>query len=179
MYCIKCGSKTKNVKIAEDNYRRNVCLKCKYIHYVNPKIIVGTLPILGNKLLLCKRSISPGYGKWTFPSGYMEMGESLEDGARRESNEEANLELDILKLYGNYSIPDIGQVLFVYLGLIISKNFKAGSETSEVKLFNVREIPWVDIAFPSVKFFLEKYAKDYKNNKNFKYHSNFAGNNSK
>ena len=107
------------------------------------------------------------------------MGESLEDGARRESNEEANLELDILKLYGNYSIPDIGQVLFVYLGLIISKNFKAGSETSEVKLFNVREIPWVDIAFPSVKFFLEKYAKVYKNNKNFKYHSNFAGNNSK
>ena len=64
-------------------------------------------------------------------------------------------------------------------GIIISKNFKAGSETSEVKLFNIREIPWVDIAFPSVKFFLEKYAKDYKNNKNFKYHSNFAGNNSK
>tara|TARA_B100000073_G_scaffold129306_2_gene105928 strand:- start:711 stop:1250 length:540 start_codon:yes stop_codon:yes gene_type:complete len=178
MYCTKCGGKTKYVSMPDDNYSRNVCAQCQHIHYVNPKIIVGTIPTLDNTLLLCRRSISPGYGKWTFPSGYMEMGESLEDGAIRESSEEANLDVRITKLYGNYSIPDIGQVLFVYLGEITSKNFSAGSETLEVKLFDVGGIPWMDIAFPSVKFFLEKYANDYKNNKKFKYHSNFMLNNS-
>ena len=173
MYCIKCGGKTKSDIINGDNIPRNRCEACNYIHYINPKIIVGTLPLRGDKVLLCKRDINPGFGKWTLPSGFMEMGESLEQGAEREAKEEANLKLKLNKLYGTYSIPRIGQVLFIFIANILNEDFRAADETSEVKLFSVSEIPWEKIAFPSVEFFLKKYTKDFLNGKNFFFHSNF------
>ena len=173
MYCIKCGGKTKSEIIKRDNIPRNKCEACNYIHYINPKIIVGALPYRDDRVLLCKRDIHPGFGKWTLPSGFMEMGESLEQGAEREAKEEANLKLQLKKLYGTYSIPEIGQVLFIYIGKIMNENYRAADETSEVKLFSVSEIPWEKIAFPSVEFFLKKYTKDFLNGKNFFFHSNF------
>ena len=132
MFCIKCGSKTNNVRLDGESIFRDVCSSCNYIHYVNPKIIVGVLPFKNNRILLCKRDIHPGFGKWTLPSGFMEMGESLEQGAKREALEEANLEISIKMLYGTYSIPEIGQVLFIYIAKILNEDFKAADETSEV-----------------------------------------------
>ena len=173
MYCIKCGGKTKSDIINGDNIPRNRCEACNYIHYINPKIIVGALPIRDDKVLLCKRDINPGIGKWTLPSGFMEMGESLEQGAEREAKEEANLKLKLNKLYGTYSIPRIGQVLFIFIANILNEDFRAADETSEVKLFSVSKIPWEKIAFPSVDFFLKNYTKDFLNGKNFLFHSNF------
>ena len=173
IHCIKCGSITISKYVEGDSIKRDVCIDCNHINYFNPKIIVGSLPIKNDLVLLCKRDIWPSKGKWTIPSGYMELGESLEAGAKREAYEEANLEYEIIKLYGTYSIPSIGQVLFVYLGEIINENFRAAAETSEVKLFNIDEIPWENIAFSSVEFFLKKYVSDYKNEKNYGFHSNY------
>ena len=173
MYCIKCGGKTKSEIIKRDNIPRNKCEACNYIHYINPKIIVGALPYRDDKVLLCKRDIHPGFGKWTLPSGFMEMGESLEQGAEREAKEEANLKLQLKKLYGTYSIPEIGQVLFIYIGKIMNENFRAADETAEVNLFSISNIPWDLIAFPSVEFFLRNYTKDFLNRKKFSFHSNF------
>ena len=173
MYCIKCGGKTKSEIIKRDNIPRNKCEACNYIHYINPKIIVGALPYRDDRVLLCKRDIHPGFGKWTLPSGFMEMGESLEQGAEREAKEEANLKLQLKKLYGTYSIPEIGQVLFVYIGKIMNENFRAADETAEVNLFSISNIPWDQIAFPSVEFFLRNYTKDFLNGKKFSFHSNF------
>ena len=101
------------------------------------------------------------------------MGESLEQGAEREAKEEANLKLKLNKLYGTYSIPRIGQVLFIYIANILNEDFRAADETVEVKLFGVSEIPWEKIAFPSVEFFLKNYTIDYLNGKKFLFHSNF------
>ena len=173
MFCIKCGSKTNNVRLNGESIFRDVCSSCNYIHYVNPKIIVGALPFKNNRILLCKRDIHPGFGKWTLPSGFMEMGESLEQGAKREALEEANLEISIKMLYGTYSIPEIGQVLFIYIAKILNEDFKAADETSEVRLFDIDTIPWDQIAFPSVQYFLNKYVEDFKNKNNFHFHSNF------
>ena len=77
MYCLKCGSRTSLEIISGDAIARNICKACNYIHYVNPKIIVGALPYKDDQVLLCKRDIEPGKGKWTLPSGYMEMGRIL------------------------------------------------------------------------------------------------------
>ena len=173
MFCIKCGSKTLLETIPGDTISRNICKVCNYIHYVNPKIIVGALALKDDKVLLCKRDINPGKGKWTLPSGFMEMGESLEQGAKREAKEEANLKLNLNMLYGTYSIPRIGQVLFIYIANIINEDFRAADETIEVKLFGVSEIPWEKIAFPSVEFFLRNYKRDFSNGRNFSFHSNF------
>ena len=173
MFCIKCGNKTTIELIPGDRFSRDVCKVCNYIHYVNPKIIVGALALKDDKVLLCKRDINPGKGKWTLPSGFMEMGESIEQGAKREAKEEANLELNLNMLYGTYSIPRIGQVLFIYVANIVNEDFRAADETIEVKLFGVSEIPWENIAFPSVEFFLRNYKRDFSNGRNFTFHSNF------
>tara|TARA_B100001175_G_C19223740_1_gene501892 strand:- start:20 stop:547 length:528 start_codon:yes stop_codon:yes gene_type:complete len=174
IYCEKCGSITENINVEGDSIRRDVCKSCSFIRYINPKIIVGVLPEKDESILLCKRDIEPSIGKWTIPSGFMEMNESLEDGARRESIEEANCKFDIIRLYGTYSIPVIGQVLFVFLGKIINNDFRAMDETSEVRLFPISKIPWDQIAFPSVKFFLSNYVNDNSNGRKFLFHSNFS-----
>ena len=174
IFCSNCGNSTKKLKIEGDSIKRDVCTVCNFINYINPKIIVGSLPIKNDLILLCKRDIEPSKGKWTFPSGFMELGESLEDGAKRESLEEANLKYKIIKLYGTYSIPSIGQVLFIYLGNILNEDYRAANETSELKLFQINEIPWRKLAFPSVDFFLKRYVDDYMDNNNFKFHSNFS-----
>ncbi len=173
IYCIKCGNITEKINLKGDSIKRDVCKVCNYVSYINPKIIVGVLPKKDESVLLCKRDIEPSKNKWTIPSGFMEMNESLEDGARRESLEEANCKYDIIKLYGTYSIPVIGQVLFVFLGQIINDDYQAMDETSEVRLFPINKIPWENIAFPSVEFFLSKYVDDYSNGNKFKFHSNY------
>ena len=174
VYCEKCGSITENINVEGDSIKRDVCKACGFIKYINPKIIVGVLPEKDESILLCKRDIEPSKGKWPIPSGFMEMNESLEDGARRESLEEANCKFDFIRLYGTYSIPIIGQVLFVFLGKIINDDFKAMDETSEVKLFPISKIPWEQIAFPSVGFFLRKYVNDFSNGRRFLFHSNYS-----
>ncbi len=97
-----------------DQQLRQVCSACGSIHYVNPKVICGALVVWENKVLLCRRAIEPRYGLWTLPAGYMEMFETMEQGAARETREEAEAEIEIEQLYCMYNIPRIGQIYVLF-----------------------------------------------------------------
>ncbi len=163
-FCSNCGSDHLNFSIPEgDNVARYWCASCKTIHYQNPKIIVGCLPVYKNKVLLCKRAIPPRYGLWNLPAGFMENGETTEQGAMRETWEEAQAEVTIVKLHCVYSIPHVNQVYLHFLAHLKEPVFASGPESLEVDLFSPEEIPWADMAFSSSTFALEKYIaeKDY------------------
>ncbi len=163
-YCNHCGGDL-DWKIPDgDNLPRYICRTCSHIHYSNPRIIVGCLPVWreDGTVLLCRRSIEPRYGYWTLPSGFMENGETVEQGGLRETREEANAEVEIRNLHAVYSIPHISQVYMLFLADLKNLNFSAGPESLEVRLFAEDEIPWEDLAFSSVRFSLERYFDDVK-----------------
>ena len=162
-YCSKCGTQVE-LKIPEgDNRARYCCVGCNTIHYQNPNVVVGTVPVKENKILLCKRAINPRYGLWTLPAGFLENGETLEQGAFRETLEETNTEVEIKSLYAIFNIPQIAQVYMLYLADLLNNSFKSTNESLEVDLFEQENIPWDNLAFPFVKIALKKYFKDRKN----------------
>lgn len=173
-FCSHCGHKVSLLIPDGDNRPRYVCPECNTIHYQNPRIIAGCLPIYENltcespndesRVLLCKRSIEPRSGKWTLPAGFMENGETTEQGALRETREEANANAEILNLYTLFSLPHISQVYMFYRARLLDLDFSAGEETLEVKLFAEKEIPWEELAFPVIVQTLEHYFEDRKRN---------------
>ncbi|MDP6345134.1 MAG: NUDIX hydrolase [Alphaproteobacteria bacterium] len=140
-----------------DNRERHVCGDCGWIHYVNPKIVVGAVVIWEDKVLLCKRAIEPRLGYWTVPAGFMEEGESTADGAARESWEEARARIEIDALIGIYNIPRISQVHMMYRARLLGPDFGVGEESLEVELVAWGDIPWSDLAFPSVVWALQHF----------------------
>lgn len=142
-----------------DNRRRDVCKDCHVIHYSNPKLITGCLPVRGKNILLCKRSIEPRFGFWTLPSGYMEDGETAEEGAARETREESQAEVDIERLFAIYSIPRISQVYLLFLARMNGDSFGPTEESSEVSLVSPEDIPWGELAFPAIEFALRQYVE--------------------
>jgi len=142
---------------AGDTHERDVCATCGFINYVNPKIVTGAVVRHAGKILLCRRAIEPRSGYWTLPAGYMEVGETAEQAAMREAREEANASIVIDRLLAVYTIPRIAQVQIIYLAHLADENFSAGPESLEVMLAGWDEIPWQDIAFPSVTWALEQY----------------------
>lgn len=158
-YCSSCGGNV-TLKIPDDdNLPRHVCTACGEIHYENPKIITGTLPLHKGKILLCKRGIEPRLGKWTLPAGFMERWETLEEGARRETIEESEAQLGELALHVLISIPHISQVYAIYMGELLTPHFAPTPESTEVALFAIDDIPWDELAFPIVKVSLEHYIR--------------------
>ncbi|MEQ1782120.1 MAG: NUDIX hydrolase [Hyphomonadaceae bacterium] len=141
--------------LSEDRERR-VCDMCGFIDYVNPRIVAGVVAHRGEKILLCRRAIEPRKGFWTLPAGFMELGESVEEGARREAREEAGAELELELMLGLYSIPRIGQVQVFFRARLINDPVP-GPESLEVGLFGWDDIPWADLAFPSVRWALNHY----------------------
>jgi ADP-ribose pyrophosphatase YjhB (NUDIX family) len=139
----------------EDRERR-VCQTCGYIDYVNPRIVTGVVAHAGGKVLLCRRAIEPRKGFWTLPAGFLELGESVEEGARREAREEAMAELEIETMLAVYSIPRIGQVQIFFRARLVNDP-TPGPESLEVMLAGWGDIPWTELAFPSVKWSLEAY----------------------
>lgn len=159
-FCQSCGS-TVNIQIPDgDNRERHVCADCGEIHYQNPKIIAGCLPIWQDKVLLCKRAIEPRLNTWTLPAGFMENGESLEQAAFRESVEEANAALENLRLYTVISLPHISQVYMMFLAELTNTEFFPGVESLETELFSEDQIPWDDLAFKSIETTLKHYFID-------------------
>ena len=142
---------------AGDDRQRLVCDTCGWIHYVNPKIVVGAVCTWGDKLLLCRRAIEPRRGYWTIPAGYLEERESVEAGARREAREEAKAEIDLDGLLAVYSIPRISQVQIIFRARLPAPEFGAGAESLEVRLFDWAEVPWKNLAFPSVHWALHHH----------------------
>lgn len=140
-----------------DNRERHVCTDCGWIHYVNPKIVVGAVITQGERILLCRRAIEPRQGFWTIPAGFMEERETSEAGAMREAQEEACAEIRIDALLAVYNIPRISQVQLIYRATLASPDFSAGPESLEAKLFSWDEIPWDDLAFPSVHWALNHH----------------------
>lgn len=159
-FCSNCAS-TLTIKIpADDTRERHVCDSCGSIHYQNPRNVVGSIPIYGDQVLLCRRAIEPRHGYWTLPAGFMELGESTSAGAARETLEEAGAIVEMGPLYSLLNVPHAQQVHLFYLASMNSPDFVAGEESLEVALFDECNIPWKDIAFPTVKQTLEWYFAD-------------------
>jgi ADP-ribose pyrophosphatase YjhB (NUDIX family) len=144
-----------------DNRERLVCAECGYIAYENPKVVVGSVVEHGGRVLLCRRAIEPRRGFWTLPAGYMEHGETVEEGARREAWEEALARIDIDGILAVFSISRLGQVQVIFRAIFADGSadppFAAGEESLEVALFAWEQIPWPDIAFPSVHWALNAW----------------------
>ena len=159
-FCNLCGGPVA-LQIPEgDERERHVCQNCGHIHYVNPKVIVGCLPTVDDRILLCKRAIEPRYGKWTLPAGFMENGETSAGGAARETWEEAAAKAIDLELYRIFDVPHISQVYLFYRCHIENDEFGVGPESLESALFTEQEIPWDELAFPVVNKTLEHYFAD-------------------
>lgn len=133
-----------------DNRERLVCDNCEFVHYQNPKIVAGAVILSGERILLARRAIEPRKGFWTLPAGYMELGETTEQAAQREAREEACAEIEIDRLLSVYSIARIGQVQIMYRARLASPDFRPGPESVEVALFSWDDIPWEQLAFPTV-----------------------------
>lgn len=159
-FCSNCGAPVIQLVPQGDDRERHVCAKCDTIHYSNPRIITGSLPIHSDQVLLCKRAIHPRKGYWTLPAGFMENGETSLQGALRESWEEARAELEIQSLYTLFNLPHINQVYMFYRGNLANLNYGAGPESLEVALFREEEIPWDELAFPVVARTLKLYFED-------------------
>jgi ADP-ribose pyrophosphatase YjhB (NUDIX family) len=137
-----------------DNRDRLVCVDCGFIQYENPKLVVGSVCTWEDRILLCRRAIEPRKGFWTLPAGYMETQETTLEGACREAWEEACAEIEIDGLLAVYNIPRISQVQLIYRARLVSPAVQAGPESEEVGLFRWDEIPWEELAFPSVRWAL-------------------------
>ena len=140
-----------------DNRERMVCPDCGFISYENPKIVVGAVCLWQDSFLLCRRAINPRRGYWTLPAGYLELHESTLAGAMREAWEEAQARITIDGLLAVYDIPRISQVQLIYRAHLTAPEFAAGPESLEVKLFGWEEIPWDELAFPSVRWALDHF----------------------
>jgi ADP-ribose pyrophosphatase YjhB (NUDIX family) len=159
-YCSECGATVVHKIPDGDTQLRFVCNNCGIIHYQNPKIIAGCLAEYEDKILMCRRAIEPRYGLWTLPAGFMENGESLEEGAMRETFEEANARVERLKLFSLFSIPFVSHVYIMFRCKLSDLNFSAGIESLEVKLFSKDEIPWDNLAFYIIKKTLNDFYND-------------------
>jgi ADP-ribose pyrophosphatase YjhB (NUDIX family) len=159
-FCGECGKSVSKKVPQGDNLPRFVCDSCQAIHYHNPKIVAGCIPEWKGQILLCRRAIEPKSGLWTYPAGFMEIGEGTEEAARRETLEEARAQVTITRLHSVLSLPHIGQVYLTFIGQLDTEAFEAGAESLDVRLFERQDIPWGDIAFPVVKDALRRYVDD-------------------
>ena len=159
-FCSNCGERVALRVPAGDNLPRHVCGACGAIHYQNPKIVVGCLPVWEDRILICRRAIEPRHGLWTLPAGFMENGESAAEGAAREAMEEANARVEVTDLYTVYSIPRISQVYMMFRARLLDPAVSPGPESLEVKLVTESEIPWDRLAFSMVKRTLRHFIED-------------------
>ena len=159
-YCSECGHEVVR-KIPEgDNRERYCCEACGTIHYQNPRMVVGTVPVDGTRVLLCRRAIEPRHGFWTLPAGFMENGETTAEGAERETQEEAGAKIEMGALYSMIDVPIVDQTHLFYLARLTDPHFEPGPESLEARLFEEHEIPWSEIAFRTVYQTLRWYFED-------------------
>jgi len=159
-YCSNCGAAVSLRIPPGDSLPRHVCDQCGSIHYRNPRLVVGALPVWEDKVLLCRRAIEPRSGMWTLPAGFMENGETVAQAALRETREEANANVSLGDMFTMISVPHINQVHVVYRATLIDLTFSAGEETLEVRLFDESEIPWNEIAFRTIAITLQHFFAD-------------------
>jgi ADP-ribose pyrophosphatase YjhB (NUDIX family) len=159
-FCSQCGKPVIQRIPEGDSRLRHVCEYCQTIHYQNPNIVAGCLAVWDGKVLLCRRAIEPRLGFWTLPAGFMENGETIEQAARRETDEEACATPGDLALYMLVDVPHINQVHVFFRGELATPEFAAGIESLEVRLFDEADIPWSELAFMTVRRTLECFFAD-------------------
>ncbi|MDZ7781571.1 MAG: NUDIX hydrolase [Halioglobus sp.] len=159
-FCTSCGNRVVLQVPAGDDRERHVCTSCELIHYINPRVIVGCVPVHEGRVLLCKRAIEPRRNYWTLPAGFMENGETTLQGAARETWEEAQGRVRNLNLYRVFDVPHISQVYMFYRCDLERGEFGVGPESLECGLYREEEIPWGEIAFPVVHETLKAYFAD-------------------
>ena len=160
MHCRVCGAAAEYRIPPEDNRERATCTACGEIHYENPINVVGTLPVWGEQVLLCRRNIEPRYGFWTLPAGFLELGESTAEGALRETDEEAGVRVELQGLYTVLNVVRVGQVHLYYRARMLDTTLAPGPETIEARLFREDEVPWDQLAFRTVRQTLEHFFAD-------------------
>lgn len=159
-FCSECGTLLEQRIPAGDNRMRDVCPHCHVVHYQNPKVVAGCIPVWQDKILLCRRAIEPRHGLWTLPAGFMENDETTLQAAMRETLEEASARVEIEGLYALFNLPHINQVYVMFRARLLDLNFGPGSESLEVELFEENKIPWDDMAFAVVRETLNLYFAD-------------------
>ena len=160
-HCRECGAAVAyRLPDDGDTRERAVCPACLTVHYENPLTVVGTVPVWGEQVLLCKRNIEPRRGKWTLPAGFMELGESTAQGAARETDEEAGASFEMLDLFTIMNVVRVGQIHLYYRARLLSDRFDPGHETMEARLFDEADIPWDELAFHTVRQTLERFFAD-------------------
>ena len=159
-YCPTCGSPITLRVPGGDTRVRACCDQCGAIHYVNPRPVVGTIPIWGDEILLCRRAIEPRYGKWTLPAGFMEVGETTAGGALRETMEEAGARVALGPLFSVIDVPHVEQVHIFFQARLLDLGFAPGEESLEVQLFTEHTVPWPELAFRTVASTLRHYFAD-------------------
>lgn len=159
-YCSQCGAPVQFKVPPGDERPRFVCSQCDTVHYQNPKIVVGCVPEYDGQILICKRAIEPRVGYWTVPAGFLENGETLQQGAAREADEEALAKVEILSLLTVVHVIPAHQIHVFFRARLLDPAIGAGPESLEAKLVPESELPWADIAFPSTDYTLRRYLED-------------------
>ncbi|MGQ0502111.1 MAG: NUDIX hydrolase [Panacagrimonas sp.] len=158
LFCNACGQKVEHRIPDGDHQMRHVCRSCGHIQYFNPRVIVGCIPEWEDgRILMCRRNIQPRMGLWTFPAGFMELGETTGQGAAREALEESQADVEPLDVLAILNVPHVSQVTVVHRARMRGPHHGTTPESSETRLMTEAEIPWDEIAFPTVwhslKFF--------------------------
>ncbi len=159
-FCSQCGTLNVRKLLEGDNRERDLCEACGAVHYQNPRLVVGTLPILGDKILLCLRAIEPRANTWTLPAGFMELSEAMDEGAARETQEEAGVRIELGQLYTVINIPHVDQVHVYFLAKALGPELDPGPETLEARWYSLADIPWDNLAFKSVSTTLKHYLRE-------------------
>ena len=169
-FCSHCGAKVAFRIPPGDTVARHLCDDCGTIHYRNPLLVVGSIPEVDERVLLCRRAIEPRLGYWTLPAGFMELGETPAQGAIRETLEEANARIDLGEVFSMLSVPHVDQVHLFYRARLLDLDFAPGTESLEVALFREQDIPWDELAFRTVSTTLRLYLAD-RSAGSFKFHT--------
>ena len=159
-HCRVCGTEVAYRVPVDDNRERAVCAACGEIHYENPINVVGTVPVWGEQVLLCRRNIEPRHGFWTLPAGFLELGESTAAGAERETVEEAGARIELQPLFTVLNVVRAGQLHLFYRARMLDTTLAPGPETIEARLFREDEVPWDALAFRTVRMTLEHFFSD-------------------
>ena len=163
-FCSECAAPVALTIPPDDNRLRHVCPQCGVVHYENPKLVVGSIPVWDlhgqTRVLLCRRAIEPRLGYWTLPAGFMENGETTAAAACRETEEEASARIALHGLFSMLNVAHVNQVHLFYRATLLDLNFSAGTESLDVALFAEAEIPWDEIAFPTIAETLRRFFAD-------------------
>ncbi|MDY7579678.1 NUDIX hydrolase [Herbaspirillum sp. RTI4] len=164
-FCSDCAHPVSRLTPPGDNRPRYVCENCGAIHYQNPKLVVGSIPVWEHgddlRVLLCRRAIEPRRGFWTLPAGFMENSETTSEAAQRETEEESGAHIDLHTLFSIVNVPHVHQVHLFYRATLLDLEYEAGEESLEVAMFSEQDIPWSDIAFPTVEYTLRAFFTDH------------------